>query len=114
MVRFQKIVGIDETTRSMAVFASSPVHISYHIGAELRAIRPAAPGLNVLMPIEAIVEALNTYQPEVISTYPSFVRVLAGEDLHGLVGQPGQVEEVAEEDRRSQLDQPDHGQERRR
>jgi phenylacetate-coenzyme A ligase PaaK-like adenylate-forming protein len=83
MVRFQKIVRIDETTRSMAVFASSPVHISYRIGAELRAIRPAAPGLNVLMPIEAIVEALNNYQPEVISTYPSFVRVLAGEQLAG-------------------------------
>lgn len=83
MVRFQKIVGIDETTRSMAVFASSPVHISYRIGAELRAIRPAAPGLNVLMPIEAIVEALNRYQPEVISTYPSFVRVLAGEQHAG-------------------------------
>ncbi|WP_455269839.1 phenylacetate--CoA ligase family protein [Rhizobium herbae] len=83
MVRFQQIVGITETTRSMAVFASSPVHISYRIGAELRAMRPAAPGLNVLMPIDAIVEALNTYQPEVISTYPSFARVLAGEQRAG-------------------------------
>jgi phenylacetate-coenzyme A ligase PaaK-like adenylate-forming protein len=83
MVRFQKIVGIDETTRSMAVFASSPVHISHRIGVELRAIRPTAPGLNVLMPIEAIVETLNTYQPAVISTYPSFVRVLAAEQQAG-------------------------------
>ncbi|WP_245298541.1 phenylacetate--CoA ligase family protein [Sinorhizobium sp. A49] len=83
MVRFQKIVGIDETTRSMAVFASSPVHISHRIGAELRAIRPKAPGLNVLMPIEAIVETLNAYLPQVISTYPSFVRQLAGEQQAG-------------------------------
>ncbi len=83
MVRFQKIVGIDETTRSMAVFASSPVHISYRIGAELRAIRPAAPGLNVLMPTETITQALNIYQPEVISTYPSFVRILAEEQQAG-------------------------------
>lgn len=83
MVRFQKIVGIDEETRSMAVFASSPVHISHRIGAELRAIRPKAPGLNVLMPIETIVETLNAYQPQVISTYPSFVRALAAEQQVG-------------------------------
>ncbi|NVD41959.1 phenylacetate--CoA ligase family protein [Ensifer sp. HO-A22] len=83
MLRFQRIVGIDETTRSMAVFASSPIHISHRIGAELRAIRPNAPGLNVLMPIETIVETLNAYQPQVISTYPSFVRVLAAEQQAG-------------------------------
>lgn len=83
MVRFQAIVGIDEKTQAAAIFASSPVHISYHIGAELRAIRPAGPRLNVLMPIEEIVGALNASQPEVISTYPSFVRVLAGEQRAG-------------------------------
>lgn len=82
-VRFQKIVGIDERTRSMSVYASSPVHISYRIAAEMRAIRAAAPRLNVLMSIEEIVEGLNTYQPEVVSTYPSFVRVLANEQLAG-------------------------------
>lgn len=83
MVRFQAIVGIDETTRSVAIFASSPVHISYHIGVELRALRPAAPRFNVLMPIDEVVEGLNLHQPEVISTYPSFVRVLAREQMEG-------------------------------
>ncbi|KQV79265.1 phenylacetate--CoA ligase family protein [Rhizobium sp. Root1220] len=82
-LRFQTIVGIDETTRSIAIFASSPVHISHRIGAELRAFRPPAPKLNVLMPIEDIVETLNKHQPEVISTYPSFVRVLAKEQAAG-------------------------------
>lgn len=82
-LRFQKIVGIDEATQSMGVFASSPVHISYRIGAEMRAIRAPAPRLNVLMPIEEVVDGLNTYQPEVVSTYPSFVRVLANEQLAG-------------------------------
>lgn len=82
-MRFQKIVGIDERTRSMGVFASSPVHISHRIGAEMRAIRAAAPRLNVLMPIEEIVDGLNTHQPEVVSTYPSFVRVLASEQFAG-------------------------------
>lgn len=82
-VRFQKIVGIDESTQSMSVFASSPVHISYRIGAEMRAIRAPTPRLNVLMPIEEIVDGLNRYQPEVVSTYPSFVRVLANEQLAG-------------------------------
>ena len=60
-LRFQRIVGIDEATRSIAIFASSPVHISYRIGAEMRALRPPSPRLNVLMPIEAVVESLNTY-----------------------------------------------------
>lgn len=82
-LRFQKLVGIDETTGSIAIFASSPVHISHRIGAELRAFRPPAPKLNVLMPIEDIVEALNKHQPEVISTYPSFVRELAKEAAAG-------------------------------
>jgi putative adenylate-forming enzyme len=82
-VRFQKIVGIDERTQSMSVFASSPVHISSRIGAEMRAIRAPAPRLNILMPIEEIVDGLNTYQPEVVSTYPSFVRVLANEQFAG-------------------------------
>ncbi|WP_411906424.1 phenylacetate--CoA ligase family protein [Rhizobium mayense] len=82
-LRFQKIVRIDETTKSMAIFASSAVHISHRIGAELRAFRPPAPKLNVLMPIEDIVETLNNHQPEVISTYPSFVRVLAKEQAAG-------------------------------
>ncbi len=83
MARFQAIVGIDETTRSIAIFASSPLHISYHVGAELRQIRQPAPPFNVLMPLEEIVEGLNLSQPEVISTYPSFVRVLAGEQKEG-------------------------------
>ncbi|OCP00766.1 CoF synthetase [Ensifer sp. LC13] len=83
MVRFQAFVGIDETTRSVAIFASSPVHISYHVGVELRALRPPAPRFNVLMPIEEIVDGLNANQPDVISTYPSFVRVLASEQQAG-------------------------------
>ncbi|WP_244711473.1 phenylacetate--CoA ligase family protein [Rhizobium cremeum] len=82
-LRFQRFVGIDEATQSMGIFASSPVHISYRIGTEMRAIRSPAPRLNVLMPIEAVVEGLNAYQPEVVSTYPSFVRVLANEQLAG-------------------------------
>jgi phenylacetate-CoA ligase len=82
-LRFQKIVGIDETTKSIAIFASSAVHISHRIGTELRAFRPPAPKLNVLMRIEDIVETLNNHQAEVISTYPSFVRVLAKEEAAG-------------------------------
>jgi phenylacetate-coenzyme A ligase PaaK-like adenylate-forming protein len=35
------------------------------------------------MPIEEIVDGLNKFQPEVVSTYPSFVRVLANEQLAG-------------------------------
>ncbi|MBD9450376.1 phenylacetate--CoA ligase family protein [Rhizobium sp. RHZ02] len=82
-LRFQKMVGIDEDTNSMGIFASSPVHISHRIGAEIRALRPSAPRLNVLMPLSEVVSGLNTYQPQVISTYPSYVKVLANEQLAG-------------------------------
>ena len=82
-VRFQKIIGIDQTTRAASVFAPSAIHLSYRISAEMRALRQAAPKLNVLMPIDVIVAALNDYQPEALSTYPSFVRVLAREQRSG-------------------------------
>ncbi len=82
-LRFQKFLGIDEHTRLVSVFASSPIHLSYRISAELRSVRRSAPKLNVLMPIAEIVEALNAYQPEVLATYPSFVRTLASEQLAG-------------------------------
>jgi phenylacetate-CoA ligase len=83
IVRFQRIVGVDRTTRSVGIFASSPIHLSSRFSAELRAMRQAGPRLNVLMPIADIVNALNDYQPEVVGTYPSFVRVLANEQLAG-------------------------------
>jgi putative adenylate-forming enzyme len=79
IVRFQRMLGVLPETRSLGIGAPSPIHLSNRFYAELRAGRPDAPALDVTMPVPHVVEALNAYQPEVLSTYPSFIRVLAGE-----------------------------------
>ena len=83
IVRFQRILGVVPSTRSVGIAASSPIHMSYRFYAEARAIRPHSPPLDLMMPVPHIVEALNEYQPEVVATYPSFIRVLANEQLSG-------------------------------
>jgi phenylacetate-CoA ligase len=83
IVRFQRILGVLPSTRSVGIAASSPIHMSYRFNAEQRAIRPHAPALDLTMPVPHIVETLNTYQPEAVATYPSFIRVLANEQMSG-------------------------------
>ena len=81
--RFQHALGVLPTTRSVGIGASSPMHLSMRFYAELRATRPNSPRLDLAMPVAQVVEALNAYQPEALVTYPSFIRVLAGEQLAG-------------------------------
>jgi phenylacetate-coenzyme A ligase PaaK-like adenylate-forming protein len=81
IVRFQRTQAIGAATRSVGIAASSPIHLSYRFNAEARALRPGSPKLDLLMPIPHIVETLNAYQPEALVTYPSFIRVLANEQL---------------------------------
>jgi putative adenylate-forming enzyme len=83
MVRFQRILGVLPNTRSIGIGAPSPIHLSNRFYAELRAGRPSAPVLDVTMPVEHVVEELNSYQPEALTTYPSFMRVLAHEQQSG-------------------------------
>ena len=83
IVRFQRMLGVLPTTRSLGIGAPSPVHLSNRFYAELRAGRPGAPALDVTMPVRRVVEALNEYQPDVLTTYPSFIRVLANEQQSG-------------------------------
>jgi putative adenylate-forming enzyme len=79
IMRFQRMLGVVPNTRAIGIGAPSPIHLSNRFNAEFRASRPGAPELDVTMPINQVVEALNEYQPEVIITYPSFLRVLAHE-----------------------------------
>ena len=83
LVRFQRFLGVQPSTRSIGIGAPSPIHLSYRFYAELRAARPDQPCLDVTMPVDHIVNALNAYQPEGLTTYPSFMRVLAQEQLAG-------------------------------
>ena len=83
IVRLQRILGVLPNTRSIGIGAPSPIHLSNRFYAELRAGRLGAPVLDVTMPIEHVVEALNSYQPEALTTYPSFMRVLVHEQQSG-------------------------------
>lgn len=83
IVRFQRYIGIDRGARSATVFAPSPVHMSCRFSAEQRALRPGSPALTIAMPLGEIVEALNDYQPDLLATYPSFLRILAQEQQQG-------------------------------
>jgi phenylacetate-CoA ligase len=83
IVRFQRLLGILPSTRSVGIAAASPIHMSYRFYAESRAIRPDSPRLDLTMPVPQIVGALNAYQPEAVTTYPSFIRVLASEQAAG-------------------------------
>jgi phenylacetate-CoA ligase len=83
IVRSHRLLGLAPQTRSLVIGAPSPIHISNRISAELRAGRSGAPVLDVTMPVSHVVEALNDYQPEIFTTYPSFIRVLAGEQQSG-------------------------------
>jgi phenylacetate-CoA ligase len=83
IVRFQRMLGVTPAIRNIGIGAPSPIHLSYRFYAELRAGRPEVPQLDVTMPVAHVVEALNRYQPEALTTYPSFMRVLAHEQQSG-------------------------------
>jgi hypothetical protein len=69
--------------RALGIGAPSPVDLTYRFNAEHRVGRPDAPRLSVTTPMPEVVTALNAYQPELVSTYPSFIRQLAEEQRAG-------------------------------
>jgi len=76
-------LGVTGTTRVAGVAAPSPLHLSRQIAAALIAGRDGAPRLAVTQPMEAIVDALAEYRPEVLVGYPSVIAVVAEEQLQG-------------------------------
>ena len=83
MIRFLVQAGLMPDGRVIAIGANSPLHISGRAYAELRRWRPGAPDIDVTMPMHAIVAALNSFQPDAIISYPSFIRTLAMEQRNG-------------------------------
>jgi putative adenylate-forming enzyme len=83
LLRLMKVQGIAADTRVLGLGSPSPLHLTNRVFAELRAGHADAPRLAVTTPIRQIDEALNAYQPEVVITYPSFVRRLAEEQRAG-------------------------------
>src|SRR5262245_61138489 len=81
--RWLPLTGAPPTARVLGIGAPSPVHLSNRIDAETRVGHSDAPYLSVTMPIEEVVEALNRFRPDVVVTYPSFIRRLADEQIAG-------------------------------
>ena len=82
-IRFMVQAGLPPDGRIIGIGASSSLHISGRLYAELKRWRPGAPDLDVTMPMGAIVAALNSFQPDAIISYPSFIRTLALEQRGG-------------------------------
>jgi phenylacetate-coenzyme A ligase PaaK-like adenylate-forming protein len=75
--------GITPDLRLLSIGSPSPFHLSNQVFAALRAGRGGSPPLDVTMPLDDIVAAAGAYQPEVITSYPSILGLLAEEQLDG-------------------------------
>jgi phenylacetate-coenzyme A ligase PaaK-like adenylate-forming protein len=76
--------GLGPATRLAGIGSPSPLHISNQVYAALLAGRPsAAPRLTVTTPLPEMVAALNAFQPEALTAYPSVAAALAEEQLRG-------------------------------
>jgi phenylacetate-CoA ligase len=90
--------GLGPATRLAGIGSPSPLHISNQAYAVLLAGQPsAAPRLTVTTPLPEMVSALNAFQPEALTTYPSVAAALAEEQLQGRLGiAPGLVATTSE------------------
>jgi phenylacetate-CoA ligase len=76
--------GLTPATRLAGIGSPSPLHISNQLYAVLLAGRPSGmPRLMVTTPLPEMVDALNAYQPEALTAYPSIAAQLAEEQLDG-------------------------------
>jgi len=76
--------GVGPATRLAGIGSPSPLHISNQVYAELLAGQAgAAPRLAVTTPVPEMVAALNAFQPEALTAYPSVAAALAEEQLQG-------------------------------
>jgi phenylacetate-CoA ligase len=87
MAAFQRSMLLQEispTARVIGIGSPSPVHMSRRLFASIqKGRRTVPPRLSVTTPLPEIVAILNAFQPEVVLTYPSFIRRLAEEQQAG-------------------------------
>lgn len=83
ILRFVAMIGAPADSHLIGVGAPTPLHLTNRAAAELAVGRADAPRLSVITPLPEVVGALNTYQPEVVLTYPSFARRLFEEQEAG-------------------------------
>jgi phenylacetate-coenzyme A ligase PaaK-like adenylate-forming protein len=70
-------------SRFIGIGAAAPQHFSCRLFEEMRLGRPAVPRLHVTTPLPEVVATLNDFQPDAVTTYPSFIRRLAQEQIDG-------------------------------
>jgi phenylacetate-CoA ligase len=76
--------GVTPATRFAGIGSPSPLHISNQLYATLLAGRPSsAPRLAATTPLPEMVAALNAFQPQALTAYPSIAAQLAEEQLDG-------------------------------
>jgi phenylacetate-CoA ligase len=83
ILRFAAMSGMAPDARVIGIGAPTPLHFTNRAFAELRAGRSDAPRLSVITPLPEVVGALIAYQPELVATYPSFLRRLVEEQDAG-------------------------------
>jgi phenylacetate-CoA ligase len=83
ILRFIGMAGASPYSRVIGIGAPTPLHLTNRAFAELRAGRTDAPRLSVITPLPEVVGAMNAYQPDLVGTYPSFIRRLIEEQEAG-------------------------------
>ncbi|MFW6184169.1 MAG: phenylacetate--CoA ligase family protein [Chloroflexota bacterium] len=85
--RFERHIGSLQGTiqrpKIAIVGSSTPWHISARVGASVRSSWIPILRIDVGTPLDAIVQQLNDWQPQVLVTYASMAGILAGEQRFG-------------------------------
>lgn len=93
ILRWMTFTGSSMDVRLATIGSPNPLHLSHRAFADLGSVRaygddrdpdrPDGLRLEVSMPTDEVVTALNEFQPDVVVTYPTIASVLAGEQLAG-------------------------------
>ena len=101
-------IHLTHRARLATITSSTPWHLSAHLREELSTWWSPGIRLHIGDPLDKLVEQLNRWQPEVLTSFPSTLRILAGEQLSGrLQVQPSYIfagAEVLPEDTRRRIE----------
>lgn len=89
--------SITARLKESKIYPQNPMHMSYRMAVGSISGLKNAQLLNIASSIESIVSALNAFQPEVLTTYPSMASLLAIEQIEGRLDiQPKIINTAAE------------------
>jgi len=76
-------LGVIRPLKNAVVASTNPWHVTSTVGSTSRSRFLLNLRIDVTEPIDDIIEKLNAFQPEVLSGYPSMVRLLARQQIEG-------------------------------